>query len=185
VRFSFCFVPRFYSVHASFQAYPVQFAQDPNPSRIFIGKMESSLFGIELDTGNIVGEFGRVQSVVPSSCGLRGQGLGREKRRRKSGDAEIDAAELEARLDEMEADHSKNANFCPRNLLYITRTGESSESISRTRRDFPRSRTGSHSLFCSLIIRLHPSNPHLGFLFRSYIPDASVLHVRSSKSDAT
>jgi len=107
--------------------------------------MESSLFGIELDTGNIVGEFGSTPSsavqsaenVVPSSCGVRGQGLGRGRRRRKSGDAEMDAAELEAMLDEMEAGHSKHAESCPQNLLYITRTGESSRmNLSLSTRSF-------------------------------------------------
>ena len=167
VSSAFCFslFPCPSSVHASFQASPVQFAHDPNPARIFIGKMESSLFGIELDTGNIVGEFGSTpssgvqsaESVVPSSCGVRGQGLGRGRRRKKSGDAEMDAAELEAMLDEMEAGHSKHAESCPQNLLYITRTGESLESTSRSRRVFPRCRTRSHSLFLISALQTIPS----------------------------
>lgn len=104
--------------------------------------MESSLFGIELDTGTIVGEFGNqpttsqtAESVVPSSCGAARRGLGRGRRRRKSSggsgssssdeDAEFEAAELEAMLDEMEQGHSRQAESCPQNLLYITRTGPS------------------------------------------------------------
>ena len=105
--------------------------------------MESSLFGIELDTGTIVGEFGAqptarqtAESVVPSSCGAARRGLGRGRRRRKSGsssssdeDAELDAAELEAMLDEMESGHSSQPESCPQNLLYITRTGTSPSLI--------------------------------------------------------
>jgi hypothetical protein len=113
------------SVQASFLSSPVQFAQDPNPRRIFLGEMKTSLIGIDLDTGAVIGDFGNppggpVSVGTPlASCGPVPHARGRDLR-------EGDMLEL---LDEMEADHesvSFRKDGCG-SLLYLTRTGAYSQ----------------------------------------------------------
>lgn len=110
------------SVQASFLSSPVLFAQP----RIFLGEMKTSLIGIDLDTGAVVGDFGNPPGATVSvgtplaSCGPLPHARGRDLR-------ESDMLEL---LDEMEADH-ESASFgkdgCG-NLLYLRRTGSFPQS---------------------------------------------------------
>ncbi|CED82765.1 Quinonprotein alcohol dehydrogenase-like superfamily [Phaffia rhodozyma] len=99
-------------VHASFHSLPVHFRQDPNPSRVFSGKIDTSLIAINLMTGKVV-KFGDEAGSAATYLGehsLVGSLEGQSEERDRLMDL----------LDELEGEEEEKGDVGE--LLYLTRT---------------------------------------------------------------